>query len=149
MNWTPSDIDIYLQQQSYIDTIVVPLLKVDFSSDTMKNSASSHDFLMHMMTYLETQFKGRLMVAPLFSYTSNTDVNNLAKQIETSLTQASFKHCFFFTSDPTWNSIETQGKVIWLPSIPLDHMDGSLKQTIIEDQLRQILPILTEKWAQQ
>ena len=33
-----------------------------------------------------------------------------------------------------------EGEVIWLPSIPLESMDPSLRQTIIEDQLRQVLP---------
>lgn len=147
MKWTPHDIDTYLQQHMYIDTIIIPLLKVDLSIDSMKNSASAHDFLMHMMTYVETQFKGRLMVAPLFSYTAHTDLHEMAIQIETSLTNAAFKHCFFFTSDPAWNTVEMGGTLIWVPSIPLDHMDSSLKQTILEDQLRQILPILTEKWS--
>ena len=42
-----------------------------------------------------------------------------------------------------------EGEVIWLPSIPLESMDPSLRQTIIEDQLRQVLPRFTEKWAEQ
>jgi hypothetical protein len=37
--------------------------------------------------------------------------------------------------------------VIWLPSIPLESMDKQLRQKIIEDQLRQVLPILTKKWS--
>ena len=40
------------------------------------------------------------------------------------------------------------GEVIWLPSIPLESMDKQLKQTIIEDQLRQVLPLLTKKWSE-
>ena len=29
MNWTAQDMDTYLQQKEYIDTLIVPLLKVD------------------------------------------------------------------------------------------------------------------------
>ena len=40
------------------------------------------------------------------------------------------------------------GQVIWLPSIPLESMDQQLRQTIIEDQLRQVLPQFTKKVVQ-
>ncbi len=38
--------------------------------------------------------------------------------------------------------------MIWLPAIPLESMDASVKKSILEDQLRQVIPMLSTKWAQ-
>ena len=50
------------------------------------------------------------------------------------------------TTDSQWTSIEIPGKVLWLPAIPIENMDDRLKQSILEDQLKQLLPQLTEEW---
>ena len=34
MNWTAKDMDTYLQQKEYIDTLIVPLLKVETNPET-------------------------------------------------------------------------------------------------------------------
>ena len=66
MNWTAKDMDTYLQQKEYIDTLIVPLLKLETDPEKMKNSASSSEFLMHLTAFIETQFKGRMMLMPPF-----------------------------------------------------------------------------------
>ncbi|MCG7333870.1 YpiF family protein [Sporosarcina sp. ACRSM] len=149
MNWTAKDMDTYLQQKEYIDTLIVPLLKVETAPEKMKNSASSSEFLMHLTTYMETQFKGRMMLMPPISYTESMEPAEMAKNLARDMVSVPFKHLFYITTDSAWTSIEMEGEVIWLPSIPLESMDASLRKTIMEDQLRQILPRLTEKWAQQ
>lgn len=149
MNWTSKDMDTYLQQKEYIDTLIVPLLKVETAPEQLKNSTSSSEFLMHLTTYLETQFKGRMMLMPPFAYTQSTDLAGMAETLSRDVAATAFKHVFFITTDSAWTSLQIEGEVIWLPSIPLESMDPSLRQTIIEDQLRQVLPRFTEKWAQQ
>lgn len=37
--------------------------------------------------------------------------------------------------------------VIWFPSIPLDSMDQKMKISVLEDQLRQLIPLFAKKWA--
>ncbi len=149
MNWTVQDMDTYLQQKEYIDTLIVPLLKVETVPGNMKNSASSSEFLMHLTTFIETQFKGRMMLMPPFAYTPSTDLTDLATTLSRDLLAAPFKHVFFLTTDSAWTSIKVEGEVIWLPSIPLENMEPQLRKTIIEDQLRQALPRFMEKWSEQ
>ena len=148
MNWTAKDMDTYLQQKEYIDTLIVPLLKVETELGAMKNSTSSSEFLMHLTTFIETQFKGRMMLMPPFAYTQSMDLREMAGTLAQDISATSFKHVFFLTTDSAWTSIKMDGEVIWLPSIPLESMDPQLRQTIIEDQLRQVLPRFTEKWSQ-
>ncbi|MCG3089936.1 YpiF family protein [Sporosarcina cyprini] len=147
MNWTGKDMDTYLQQKEYIDTLVIPLIKVEPALEKMKMSASAAEFTMLLSSMIETQFKGRMMFAPPFSYTGSTAITELKADLLDSFKESPFKHIFFLTTDPAWVSSDDNGQVIWLPSIPVESMDVQLRQTILEDQLRQVLPKFTEKWA--
>ncbi|MBE1554123.1 DUF2487 family protein [Sporosarcina limicola] len=148
MNWIAKDIDTYLLQKEYIDTLIVPLLKVETEPGNVKNSVSSSEFLMHLTTFIETQFKGRVMLMPPFAYTMSTELVVMAAGLSNDLSALHFKHVFYLTTDPAWTSMEMVGSVIWLPSIPLESMDPQLRQTILEDQLRQVLPRFVEKWSE-
>jgi len=55
---------------------------------------------------------------------------------------------FFITCDHSWTNIGDIVNIIWLPAIPLESMDASVKKSILEDQLRQVVPMLSTKWAQ-
>ncbi|WP_339250008.1 DUF2487 family protein [Sporosarcina sp. FSL W8-0480] len=147
MNWTGKDMDTYLTQKEYIDTLVIPLVKIEMKLDNMKASASSTEFVMHLSSLIETQFKGRMMFAPPFSYTSETDLPSMSKTTLQEFSATPFKHVFFLTTDHAWSSLDLPGQVIWMPSIPLESMDASLRQSILEDQLRQVLPKFIEKWS--
>ncbi|WP_162805702.1 DUF2487 family protein [Sporosarcina sp. PTS2304] len=146
MNWVPKDVDTYINQKEYIDTIVVPLISIDTRTETMKNSASSSEFLMNLSMFIEKQFKGRMMFLPPVSYTQSMDLQLLADTLGEDLKDSSFTHIFYLTTDAKWTSVTVEGKVVWLPSIPLEAMDDHLRQTILEDQLRQVLTHFMEKW---
>ncbi|PIC75384.1 hypothetical protein CSV69_08705 [Sporosarcina sp. P26b] len=146
MNWVPKDVDTYINQKEYIDTIVVPLIAIDTRPETMKNSASSSEFLMNLSMFIEKQFKGRMMFMPPVSYTQSTDLQQMADTLSEDLKKSSFTHVFYLTTDPKWTSVTVEGKIVWLPSIPLETMDNHLRQTIMEDQLRQVLTHFMESW---
>lgn len=146
VNWNANDMDTYMQQKEYIDTLLVPLLKLETNPENMKSSSSSTEFLMYLSTFMENQFKGRIMLLPPFSYTQSMDLEVLAETLKKDISLMDFKHVFYLTTDANWTSSKL-GNVIWLPSIPLESMDKQLRQKIIEDQLRQVLPLLTKKWS--
>jgi len=148
MFFNVQDVEQFLGQKDFIDTAIVPLLSLDFASDKVKQSSSAAEFLMALTAFVEQQFKGRLMVLPPFTYIANEKQEELPTTISESLINAGFKHVFFMTCDAGWTSHKEQLNIIWLPSIPLESMDKSVKKTILEDQLRQVIPILSAKWAQ-
>ena len=148
MNWNANDMDTYLQQKEYIDTLLIPLFKLETEPESMKSSSSSTEFLMHLSSFIENQFKGRIMLSPPFSYTQSTDLVTMAETLSKDIALMGFKHVFYITTDANWTSSKVEGEVIWLPSIPLESMDKQLRQKIIEDQLRQVLPRLTKKWSE-
>lgn len=148
LNWNAKDLDTYLGQKEYIDTLLVPLLKIDTNAEQLKGSASSAEFLMHLSSFIEMQFKGRMMVLPPFTYTQSTSLQEMGNTLTADFQTMDFKHVFYLTTDREWTNIDVQGEVIWIPSIPLESMDKKLRQSIIEDQLRQMLPSLTKKWSE-
>ncbi|MET3575147.1 YpiF family protein [Bhargavaea ullalensis] len=147
MNWTAKDMDLYLQQSEYIDTAIIPLVGLGSSGADMKQSASATEFLLNLTAFLEHQFKGRVMLLPPFTYLDKSDKARLAAEWKESLGDMPFRHVFYLTTDPSWSRDEIVEGAIWIPSVPLEHMDKKLKQSVLEDQVRQIIPVLTAKWT--
>ncbi len=148
MFFNVKDVQQFQAQKDFIDTALVPLLALDFKDATIKQSSSAAEFLMSLTSFVEQQFKGRLMLVPPFSYTDRTKNGLSVILLKEELQNAGFKHVIFITCDHTWTSDNEQLDVIWLPAIPLESMDIGVKKTILEDQLKRIIPILTSKWFQ-
>lgn len=146
MYYNAADVEQFIQHKDYIDTAIVSLIELSFQQEKVKQVSSSADFIMALTAFVEQQFKGRLMVTPPFTYVESLREQLSLVELETQLKQAGFKHVFFLTSDSHWTSY-TEQQIIWLPAIPLESMDKSVKQRILEDQLKQVIPKLTTEWS--
>ncbi len=142
------DVQQFQSQKEFIDTAIVPLLSLNLSESAILQSSSATEYLMSLTSFIEQQFKGRLMLMPPFSYTEATRNGLSASLLKEELHQVGFKHVLFITCDHYWTSLSEQMDVIWLPSIPLESMDREVKQKVLEDQLKLVIPILSSKWAQ-
>ncbi|HSJ38528.1 MAG TPA: DUF2487 family protein [Planococcus sp. (in: firmicutes)] len=147
MHFIGKDMDQYLNQQEYVDTAVVPLLELNLSPTGLKSSAGASEYLQSLTTLLEKQFKGRILLFPPVSYSSGADRMRLSKEISAEMDKAAFKHVFYMTTDAEWRSAEQLKNVLWLPAIPTEHMDRNFKQSVMEDQLRQVLPLFLKEWS--
>lgn len=150
MKWIPQDIETYLNAKEYVDTAVVPIFSVSMGGE-MKQSAAAVEFITLLTGYLERQFTGRLILFPPFTYLNSKNCeSNLSdlKEWETSLTEGEIKHIFYITSEIDWRAREEElnGTVIWLPSIPLEHMNDTQKLAVIDSQVKQLLGLFTQKW---
>lgn len=150
MKWVSQDIDMYLNAKEYVDTVVLPLLPVSFEQD-IKQTVSMTEFISLLSIQLERQFKGRLIMLPGFPYLKSSSEDKLladVQQWENELLTHDFKHVFYVTSDSEWKKREEhlQGSLIWLPSLPLEHMDENYKNSILEDQVKQLLNLFVQKW---
>lgn len=148
MQFTVKDVQHFQAQKDFIDTAIVPLLFLNFGENMIKQSSSATEFLMSLTTFIEQQFKGRLMVLPPFSYTEQNKNGLFLPSLKEELQNAGFKHVLFITCDHSWTSFQDQLDVIWLPSIPLESMDMTVKRAVLEEQLKQVIPTLTSKWSQ-
>lgn len=148
MFFNVKDVQQFQQQKEFIDTALVPLLSLDFDDAKMKQSSSAAEFLMALTAFIEQQFKGRLMLVPPISYTEQTKIGLAVEILKKEIEQGGFKHVFFITCDHFWTSKQEELDVIWLPAIPLESMDLGVKQSILQDQLKQVIPVFTSKWFQ-
>lgn len=146
MKWEAKDIDQYLQSKEYVDTVIVPLVPISFGTD-MKHIVTKGDFILTLVQELERQLKGRILLLPPFTYIKNGE-ENMDKALEKwkDTIKPHFKHVIFLTSDESWKREVEKEHIIWVPSIPLEHIDTELKRKLLQDQIEQILNILLQYW---
>ncbi|EWG10854.1 YpiF family protein [Cytobacillus firmus] len=150
MKWISQDIDMFLKEKQYVDTAVLPLLPVSFGDD-IKQSVAMTEFISLLSVQLERQFRGRLIMLPGYAYLKSAGEDSLLSGLgnwEAELKAQGFKHIFLLTSDSMWKSLEDrlEGGLIWLPSLPLEHMDENYRNSILDDQVKQLLNLFVQKW---
>ncbi|MFO1444619.1 YpiF family protein [Bacillus sp. Bva_UNVM-123] len=153
MRWVTQDIEMFMKSKEYIDTAVIPLLPISFADD-MKNTACSHEFISMLSVQVERQFHGRLLMLPSHTYLTSLGEEELVRNLsiwEEKLLSEGFKYIFYFTSDSLWKSHENQlkGDVLWLPSLPLEQFDESQRNSIMEDQVKQLVNLFMQKWQKE
>ena len=149
MFFNVKDMEQFQSQKQFIDTAIVPLLSLEFSDERSNQSSSAAEFLMSLTAFIEQQFKGRLLVTPPFSYIESIKENISLRAIQDELQAAGFKYIFFITCDHRWTTFNDSFNIQWLPAIPIESMDKAVKQRILEDQLKQVIPTFTNAWTSQ
>ena len=150
MNWNVKDIEVFEAEKAYVDTAVIPVVPVDFGKD-IRVSAAQSEFINLLTLHLERQFKGRMMMTPSFTYRMSSSEEQEVSELSQwagELTGSGVKHVFFLTSDSRWKKVEDKlGEgLIWVPSIPLENLDDQYKHSIMEDQVKQLLNVIVQKW---
>lgn len=150
MRWETKDIDTYLRAKEYVDTAIVPLVPIVWG-DEMKSIVSMGEFISTISDQLERQFHGRIVLLPPFTYTDEEIREERIKRLENwhdLLLNGGFRHVILLTSDVRWREDEKdlQGTFIWVPTIPLEHLNQEIRHDVITDQIKQLIPILTNKW---
>ncbi|WP_071395581.1 YpiF family protein [Bacillus tuaregi] len=150
MKWTSEDIDMYIKAKEYVDTIVLPLYPVALD-EQIKKTAEMTEFINLLSVQLERQFRGRLIMLPGFNYLKSTDGDATLQDLlkwEREFMAKGFKHIVYITSDSDWKLVEAKltGSLIWLPTIPLQQMDQQYRNTILKDQIQQLISLFVQKW---
>lgn len=146
MYYNSSDVVQFQTNKQFIDTAVVPLVSVSFEETDSGQVASAADFLMTLTSFIEQQFKGRIMLLPPFTYFNQQQQSLNIEFIADQLNSSGFQHIFFITCDNFWVNCNNSNEVIWLPAIPLESMDKGVKQRILEQQLSLVIPRFTSSW---
>lgn len=92
-----------------------------------------------------------MLLLPPITYLLETDEArklNLLHEWEEKIKESDFAHVFYITSDSFWRDKNESfsDDVIWLPSIPLENMEEQFKHSILEDQVKQLINIIVQKW---
>lgn len=150
MRWTAKDISMYFQSKEYIDTALIPIIPIAFD-ETGKEAANGSEFIQLIALEIERQFKGRILLLPAFVHFLNeaeSEKQKLLKRWFLELSKENFHYQFFISSDLSLKPVieKLGGELIWLPSIPMEHLDESNKSMIIDQQAKQLLSFFVEKW---
>ncbi|WP_227936205.1 YpiF family protein [Alkalihalobacillus deserti] len=150
MKWQATEMDTYLQAKEYVDTALVSLIPVSWEKE-IKQTVAMGEFISIIASEVEKQFHGRVVQFPVFSYLKSEGKPGRLERIrnwEKELKVGGVNHIIYLTSDSEWKSIEDEldGMLLWLPTIPLEHMEADYRRNVITDQIKQIIPIMTNKW---
>lgn len=150
LKWICEDIESYVNQKEYIDTIILPLYPISFTS-SIERTVEMTEYISFITNLLEKQFKGRLLLLPGYSYLKTSEgempVEDLLKW-EAEIMNSGSKHLFYLTCDSEWKNVENslQGSLIWVPTLPIHKMDAKQRNTLLEDQIKQLSSVFTERW---
>ncbi len=150
MKWQAKEIDVYLQAKEYVDTAIIPLIPISWGDD-IKSTVQMGEFITFISDELERQFKGRVFQFPPYTYLkSEKPEERLLKmnELHEHLKSNGFYHIIYLTSDVDWKQIEAKlnDTLLWVPSIPLEHLDEKYRMETLSNQIKQMIPILTNKW---
>lgn len=150
MKWQTKEIDTYLQEKDYVDTALIPLVPISWV-DEVKRTVAMGEFIEVITLEVERQFQGRVIHFPPFTYIKGEQIDSRLARLKewtSEIREGGIKHLFFLTSDGEWKTIEHElnEPLIWLPTVPLEHLDLSYKRDIIAEQVKQLIPLLTSKW---
>ncbi|MGA9290655.1 MAG: YpiF family protein [Anaerobacillus sp.] len=150
MKWTESDIALYEKEKEYIDTAVLPLVPISMTS-SLKTIVSMGEYMTIISSELERQLKGRLLLLPAFTYLQTEEMSSRVERLnlmEQELTRGGIKHIITLTADVDWKQSENQlsSALLWMPAIPLEHMDEQYKMETVSAQVKQVLQFVTNTW---
>ncbi|MEC1679790.1 YpiF family protein [Bacillus mojavensis] len=145
MRWKMPDAKDYLQSKDYIDTAVIPLINIKMGSQ-IKIAAERGGFTQLLAEELERQLKGRVYLLPAYTYVDRNEntvqgLKDLQEEVK-----SDFQHVLLLTADDHWRSEESLGKIIVAPSVPLEHLNDSLKRKILDERTAEILNVLLQLW---
>ncbi|ARK30325.1 YpiF family protein [Halalkalibacter krulwichiae] len=152
MKWQATEMDTYLKEKEYVDTALITLTPISWEKD-VKQTVAMGEFISIIALEVEKQFHGRVIQFPEFSYLKKEDRTSRIdrmKSWEEELKAGGIKHLIYLTSDSDWKIVEDElgGMLVWLPTLPLEHMDSEYKRDVVKDQMKQLIPIMTNKWRE-
>ncbi|TMW73583.1 YpiF family protein [Alteribacter natronophilus] len=150
MKWNTTDADMYLKASEYVDTAIIPLIPLNWKKD-FKGTVARGEFISLITDEIEKQFKGRVYTIPPFTYLEEESDEVRAerlKQWDDHLFKNGFAHVIYLTSDGDWKRVEEHlpDTLLWIPALPLENVEPSYAKDMVSQQIRQILPMITDKW---
>lgn len=150
MKWMTKDVDMFLKERDYVDTALIPMIPLNFE-ENVKSAAAMAEYISALAGEMERQFKGRLMLLPSFAYLQSTDVQGYKNEVvkwTDHLRDQGFSHVFLMTSDSAWRKVEEEleNTLLWLPALPLENLDDEYKRQVVQEQVKQLIPLFIEKW---
>lgn len=153
MKWLAEDIEVFQREKEYIDTVLLPLVPIQWGED-MGSVVREGRFSLLLSEQLERELKGRVILSPAFTYLKANSFEDTMRQLETWLSEiqrAGVKTIVTLTSDVDWkinlSENQTEGvRHIWLPAVPLEHMTPQSQLDFLDEMVGSVLKQVAEVW---
>ena len=150
MKWCAKDIERFLVEKQYIDTMIIPLIPISWEKG-MVPIVREGEYVQILVEELERQLKGRVVLSPPFTYLKSEALEERFKRLnlwKESITSGGGKYVYFVTADVDWKAVEKDvNRLIWLPAVPLEHMDEGPRNDFIAESIGSLIKTLTQEWA--
>ncbi|MCA0970358.1 YpiF family protein [Halobacillus litoralis] len=151
MRFAKKDIGQYLPEKEYIDTVVIPLVPFDPSSDkNMEKQAFLRELNQVFTNVIEKEYRGRIFLSPDYHYMSDgqdEEVERINQWIH-HFREQPFKHIFLFTFDMKWKKYEKdiEGELIWVPGLQTGDLQSTETQAFVKEQAKEISELIQSYW---
>lgn len=138
--------DEYLANKEYIDTALVPLFKIELEP-RMRESATKATWLSGVVTHLEEQLTGRVLLFPPVSYTSSHQPEELItflNRYTDELLNQGFMHQIFITVEEKWLEHEPRlaAKILYI-DVKEEQLDDQSSQTLFNHAQRYVNQLIS------
>lgn len=108
MKWDLGDIDRYVQHRQYIDTALIPLIKMSVGSD-VEQSVRRAAWISGLANQLEEQLAGRILLLPPVIYSASHSGSDLSLFLNSQGEDVGkeIAHVVFLTAEPEWEEERT------------------------------------------
>src|SRR5690625_3718452 len=140
MKWSKDHLKTYIETKEYVDTLLIPLIKLDLKNDKqLENSGLEREYLDILSYEIERRLAGRIMLLPAYTYMYNVLYENEAKRLNKWIhmfKEDGFESTFILTLDHEWSkrSSEIEGQVLWLSHVPFDHINDESAKPFVQTQ---------------
>ncbi|WP_414046380.1 DUF2487 family protein [Macrococcus equi] len=139
MLFNHQDLKLLQEQLEYIDTVIVPIVPVDYSKHLL-DIADHYEMIQYVVMNVEQQFKGRLLVIPPVQILEQQDGIDLLEQ---QLLNYGFKNILFVTPQKFILEKENVHKINILP---LETLDDQMKQEFVQDNTKALMRAIIHLW---
>lgn len=147
MKWNEHDIEIYLKAKEYVDTAIIPLIKIDLEESPLR-SIKRCQILLNVMDEVERHVKGRVLEMPPFTYVVKEEKIKRLIAWEEQVINSGFDYVFYVTFDPYWEKFEDelQHPLICLRGLDINNFHHINFTKMIQNFADEILTFIKNKW---
>lgn len=155
MQWNRNDVERYVPEKQYVDTLLIPLtpFSVSVNDEQMSSLSNQYPMINIFTQQIENEFMGRIFLAPNYMYSPNMDmkkeVERLNEMTKEALSQ-SFKYILYVTADNRWKKVEKdlEGSLIWIPALKTSDFSSDEAKNILTDQIQQVTELIQSYWEE-
>lgn len=153
MKWTLNDWAVFQKEKDYIDTVLIPFIPIHWG-EGMKGTVTTGRFTTLLAEEIERQLKGRVILNPPFTYLESESLEMKRTRLDgwiEEIKSYGIKHIICLSTDPKWNFVHTENRTIgvtniWVPALPIDHMDSKHRQDYLDETVGQVLRQMAQAW---